>query len=350
MVDVPGLHKVKAKGRVYYYAWRGGPRLVGEPGTAAFVESLAAANAARKGGDPERISGLCAAWRASDQWADIADSTKKNWKPKLDDIQEHFGKLRIKQFERPEIRQDIKRWRAKWKATPRAADMAKQVLSALLSFAVEEGKLASNPCFGIANLYSADRSELIWTDEDLERFAKTASKPIMWALRLACLTGLRQGDLLKLSWGHVGELSIDVRTGKSGGQRTATVPMYGDLKALLAEIPKVSTRVLTNLDELPWKTGFGASWNKAKTAAGETTLNFHDARGTFATKIYAADFSPREIAGMLGWSEEKVERIIDRYVKRDAILRDRIHRLDANANGTTGVKPPVKPSPRKGAK
>jgi hypothetical protein len=45
--------------------------------------------------------------------------------------------------------------------------MAKQVLSALLSFAVEEGRLAANPCFGIANLYKNDRSEIIWTDDDM---------------------------------------------------------------------------------------------------------------------------------------------------------------------------------------
>lgn len=343
MVDLSGIHKVKAKGRTYYYAWRGGPRLAGEPGSAAFVEALAAAHASRKAGDTARISGLCAAWRASDAWAAIAASTKKNWSPKLDDIQKHFGALRIKQFDRPEIRQDIKRWRNKWKATPRAADMAKQVLSALLSYAVEEGMLTTNPCFGIANLYASDRSELIWTDEDLARLEKTASKEIMWALRLACLTGLRQTDLLKLSWSHVGELSIEIRTGKSGGTKTAVIPMYADLKSLLAAIPRRSTSILTNSDGHPWKTGFGSSWNKAMKAAGEEVLHFHDARGSFATKAYLADFPIREIAEMLAWSEDKVERIINRYVRRDALLRARIERMDANAHGTEVVKPGVKP-------
>jgi hypothetical protein len=31
--DVKGIAKVTAKGRVYWYAWRGGPRLRGEEGT-----------------------------------------------------------------------------------------------------------------------------------------------------------------------------------------------------------------------------------------------------------------------------------------------------------------------------
>lgn len=334
MVDLSGVHKVRSNGSVYFYAWRGGPRLHCEPGSQAFVEELASHQTARKTGDSTRISGLCIAWKTSDAWTKppaeggLAESTKKNWRRWLDEIQVHFGKLRIKQFDRPEIRQDIKRWRNKWKATPRAADMAKQVLSALLSYAVDEGKLGSNPCFGISNLYSSNRSEIIWQDADIARLAKTAPKEIMWALRLAALTGLRQGDLLKLSWSHVGELAIEMRTGKSGQKRTALVPMYADLKVLLAEIPKRATTVLTNTEKRPWKTGFGASWNKAMKKAGEEDLHFHDARGTFATKAYLAGFSIREIAELLAWSEDQVERIINRYVNRTALLQDRIRRMD----------------------
>jgi len=81
--------------------------------------------------------------------------------------------------------------------------------------------------------------------------------------------------------------------------------------------------------------------------AGEKTLHFHDARGTFATKAYLADYSVREIAEMLTWSEDRVEKIISRYVTKNAKLRDRIRRMDearANASGTSGVKPAVKPA------
>ena len=42
-VKLKGVHKVTAKGRTYFYAWRGGPRLPGEPGSPEFIEALAAA-------------------------------------------------------------------------------------------------------------------------------------------------------------------------------------------------------------------------------------------------------------------------------------------------------------------
>ena len=38
-VELKGVAKVTSKGRTYYYAWRGGPRLRGEPGTPEFVAS-----------------------------------------------------------------------------------------------------------------------------------------------------------------------------------------------------------------------------------------------------------------------------------------------------------------------
>lgn len=361
MVDLKGVHKVTAKGRTYYYAWRGkgAPQLKAEPGSDAFVQELAAARAGRKQGDPKTIAGLCTEWKASDLWilppeqGGLSASTKKNWRPWLDKIQDHFGRLSTRQFDRPQIRQDIKRWRARYKATPRAADMGKQVLSGLLSFAVEEGLISTNPCFGIANLYSNDRSDRLWEPQDLAALQAKASPEIMWAARLAAFTGLRQADLLRLSWSHIGALAIELPTGKSKGRKTALVPLYGALTALLAEIPKRSTRILTNTEGVPWRTGFGSSWNKALIAAGlaERDLHFHDLRGNFATNLYAADYSKREIAEAMGWSEDRVERLIDRYVRREDILRDKIRRLDArakrsaaNARRTGGVKPPVKPS------
>lgn len=341
VVDLEGVYRVVAKGRVYFYAWKGkgAPRLHGEPGSDQFIAELADARAARKLGDPAKIAGLCARWKASDAWTKppaeggLADSTKKQWRPWVDEIQRHFGKLSIRQFSRAEvIRPDIRRWHRSFKAKPRAADMGKQVLSALMSFAVDEDLLPANPVFGIKNLYEADRAELIWTDEDIARLQKAkVSREIVWALKLACLTGLRQADVLRLSWSHVGDLSIELPTGKSSvrgkGRRTAVIPLYDELEALLKEIPKRSTRILTNTEGLPWKSGFSSSWNKAMKAIDEQELHYHDSRGTAATKFYLAGFDMREIAEMLAWAEDKVERIIRRYVRKNALLLDRIRRL-----------------------
>lgn len=344
MVDLSTVYKVTSKGRVYYYAWRekGAPRLFAKPGSPEFVEELAAALATRKGGDATKLSGLIARYKASSEWTDLAVKTRKNWGPWLDRIQEEFGDLRLGQFDRPQITPDIKAWRDRWKATPRTADVALTVFSRLLSFGREEGKLAINVVTPIGRLYKGDRSDIIWTDDDLAELARHASQEIMWAVRLAVLTGLRQADVLHLAWSHVGANAIEVRTRKKGKTqavgRTVIIPLYGALRDLLEEIPRRCPTILTSSDKVPWKTGFGASWNKAVRKSG-VDKHYHDLRGTAATKLYLANFSIREIAALMAWEEKYVEAIINRYVRRDEIIRDMVRRLDENDAKTPSAKP-----------
>lgn len=354
-VKLKGVHRVTAKGKTYHYAWRGGPRLEAQPGTDAFLQELAEARTARKTGDRSKISGLCARYRASPEWTGLAAKTRQNWSPWLDKIQVHFGGLSLAAFERPRIVGHIKAWRDRYRATPRSADMGLQVLSRLLSFAGEEGLLAVNAAAKVSHIYRNDRSAILWTDQDLKDLEAVASPELMHAARLAALTGLRQGDLLRLNWSHVGELAIEISTGKSRGRKTTLIPLYADLKAHLKTIPKRSTRVLTNTEGRPWKTGFGASWGAAKERAAKDNpdiqpKHFHDLRGTAVTKLfiaYRAAFGEQEakdlICEITTWSRQAVDDMIARYVSRDALLKDRIRRLDQNARRTRSVKPRVKP-------
>ena len=148
---------------------------------------------------------------------------------------------------------------------------------------------------------------------------------------LAAHTGLRMGDLLRLSWSHVGDDAIIVSTGKSRHRRTAIIPLYDALRQLLARIPKHATTVLTNSRRRPWKVnGFGTAVNRAKINAGmgESNLHFHDLRGTAVTRFYVAGLSERVIAEIMAWEEEHVAKIIRRYVDRTAATRALIRQLN----------------------
>jgi integrase len=107
---------------------------------------------------------------------------------------------------------------------PRTADYGMQVLSRVLAFAVEEGNIVGNPCKGIPQLYSSDRSEVIWTDSDIAALKQRCSIEIANAVDVASHTGLREGDLLRLSWTHIGDDAIVMATGKSRGRREANYP------------------------------------------------------------------------------------------------------------------------------
>lgn len=325
-ITLSSVYAVKSKGRTYYYAWRGkgAPRLYAKPGSAEFVAELNQALSQRTQASKQDIAWLCCSYRKSPEYNALAPSTKKQWSIWLSRVQDYFGPLSLRQFDRSQIRVQIRKWREQWRSTPRTADYGLQVLSRLLSHAVAEGHIQANPCIGIPRLYKNNRADLIWTDKDINTLSEVASPEIGWAVRLAALTGQRQGDLLKMSWSHVGPHSIEFTTGKNG--RTVIIPIYQELRQLLDTIPKRATTVLTNTEGRPWRSGFGSSWNKALKRSG-LSLHFHDLRGTAATRFYKS-LELREIAEVVGWSEKRVERMIDTYVKKDELLLDRIRRIE----------------------
>jgi integrase len=336
-IELKGIVKIRAKGRVYWYAWRGGPRLRVEPGTPEFIVSYNEALEHRHPADPRRFRSLVTLYRASPDYQNLAASTVRNWAPWLDRIAQYFGDLSVAQFDRPEkIKPVIRKWRNRWADKPRTADYGLQVLSRVLSHAVDPlGAIARNPCDGIKQLYSSNRSAIIWTETDIARLKRTCTVEIAVAVDLASHTGLRLGDLLRLSWSHVGADAIVIGTGKSNRRREAIIPMYDALKTVLAGIPRRSTTILTNSRHRPWtRDGFGSSFNKAKIAAGmaESDVHFHDLRGTAATRFYVAGLPQRVIAEIMGWEEEQIARIIRRYVDRTAATQAIIWQL--NKKGT----------------
>jgi integrase len=198
--DVKGLHKAKAKGSVYWYAWRGrgAPRVHGEYGTPDFWASYDAAIRERHIPEPGKFRALVVLYKASADYQKLASSTKRQWAPWLDRIATYFD-LSIAAFENPKVRKAIRQWRNKYAHTPRTADMGMQVLSRVCGYALEQGKLTVNPCEGIKALYSADRAAIIWTDADIAAVKQQVSPEVGNAIDLAGLTGLRRGDLLRLS-------------------------------------------------------------------------------------------------------------------------------------------------------
>src|SRR5260370_2254507 len=136
-INLNGVAKVTSKGRTYWYAWRGGPRLQGEPGSPEFHASYNEAVESRRTPEPGRFKSLVVPYRASSDYRKLAESTRKNWSPWLDRIADYFGELRIAQFDRPEkIRPVIRRWRNQCADKPRTPYSCMPVLPPVLSYPI----------------------------------------------------------------------------------------------------------------------------------------------------------------------------------------------------------------------
>src|SRR5262245_62194708 len=77
--------------RTYWYAWKGGPPLRGEPGTPEFVASYNEA-VARKVKPPQGvILSILQGYQASEDFRGLADSTRRSYVALIKRIEQAFG-------------------------------------------------------------------------------------------------------------------------------------------------------------------------------------------------------------------------------------------------------------------
>lgn len=319
-VQLKGVAQVRAKGSVYFYAWRGGPRLTGAPGSPEFVAGYHAAHATRKA--PQSAAGTLAevitAYRASPAYPSNIH-TRRAYAAHLTDIQTKWGKMPLAAVDDPKVRRAFLAWRDSMAATPRTADMALGVLKTLLGWGVEYVWITTNQAKPVGRLHAVNKSEDVWTAADLEAFDAVASQELRWTVALGLHTGLRQSDLIRLAWSHDEGDALIYRTSKR--DRRVTIPVTPALRALLGAIERRGPVILTTQrGHRPWTAdGLRSSFGKACDEAG-VVRTFHDIRRTAATVLISAGVDNAQVAMIMGWSEKDVETLKRLYVSRTAVV------------------------------
>src|SRR6478672_3320780 len=108
-VLLKGIHRVRyrlASGTyaIYYYAWRGGPRLIGEPGSPEFMRSYNEAVASRRLPPQGKLFTLITEFRASSEYLSLSDATKRAYTAYLRMIESEFGNMPIEALSDPQVR------------------------------------------------------------------------------------------------------------------------------------------------------------------------------------------------------------------------------------------------------
>jgi integrase len=321
--------------RTYYYAWKGGPPLRGEPGTPEFIRSYNEA-IARKVVPPQGIMlSILQAFQASEAFTRLADSTRRSYVSLIKRIEKEFGDFPLAALTDRRTRGVFMAWRDRVAAASgrRQADYAWDVLARVLSWGLDRGLVLANPCTRGGRLYRGSRRENVWTGADEAAFFERAPARLHLALMLALWTGQRQGDLLRLPWNAYDGKHIRLRQSKTGAR--VVIPVGAPLKAALDAAPKVSPIILMNRDGKPWRSeSFRWIWNRACKAAGIVGLTFHDLRGTAVTRLALAGATEAEIATITGHSMRSVRAILDtHYLSRDpALAESAIRKLETRAN------------------
>jgi len=313
----------------YGYFGRGpGMEALGREGSPDFHERLA--EVLRRAPQEGHVTFLIYRYKSSTEFAKLRPLTQRDYRRQLDKIQAKFGKLRIAAMNAPEISDHIYRWRDTMaEASPRQADYAISVLAAMLAWCVRRGLLNHNRAAGVGDVYRANRSEKVWTEDMEARLLEAASPVMRHAIILAVETGLSQEDLLVLPKSAVQGRVIVSRRLKN--ETPVAIPISPRLEAMLAEMPATDSITLLNrADGRPWDrkgNGLRSQFREAREAAGVADRTFHDLRGTFVTRRRAMGWTAEETALCSGHKVAGEAGAQGAYVNRQTVAIANAERL-----------------------
>jgi integrase len=216
--------------RTYWYAWKGGPPLRGEPGTPEFIHSYNEAAARKATGPQGTMLSLLQGYQQSARFLDLGARTRSDYIKQIEAIENRFGDFPLAALSDRRTRGIFKQWRDQLALkSRRQADYAWQVLALILAFGLDRGLITHNPCTRAGRLYRSTRIEKIWTNDDETAFLKSAPALLHLPLLLALWTGQRQGDLLRLPWSAYDGTHIRLKQSKTGARITIPVaaPLAG---------------------------------------------------------------------------------------------------------------------------
>jgi integrase len=306
--------------KTYWYAYRGGPRLVGEPGSPEFIAGYNAAVATKISAPQSRLLALTQGYQNSEDFRSLRERPRADYIKQILKIEQKFGDCPLRALSDLRTRGIFLEWRDELALkSRRQADYAWTVLARVLSWAKDRGKVTANPCERGGRVYHGTRVDFVWSVDDEELFLKHAPAHLHLPLLLALWTGQRQGDLLRLPWSAYDGSTIRLRPSKSITRKRPQgirikIPVGAPLKAALDAAKKHGPIILASTDKRPWTPdGFRASWRKACHKAGIADVTFNDLRGTAVTRLALVGCSEPEIASITGHSLRDVRSILDAH-------------------------------------
>jgi integrase len=364
MAPLNGVHRVRKTNRSgraeYWYAWRGGPCILAESATTDRILDLkvsaAAADAgrryfeiqeARKSAPKDTVLELAKQWQASPEFKQgLSARTQKDYRRALAIVEVDLGTMPMKALKADGARAALLAWRNRYAATPANADQYAGAMSKLLGWARDQGLTSADPMRDWPWIYHPDRSDIVWKAGEIETVCAAAGGDLdlQLAILLAAYSGLRQCDLIKLTWSAVGEKTIVRRTSKRG--RVVHIPRTPAVNQVLEACKafaggetdeKLEALTVLTRNGKPWKaTTLNKAWNSARKRAiaklpSIKGKRWHDLRGTYATSLHRDGYEDDEVDRIMGWKKGNSEQTRAAYVAGDVVAHTAIARAARRA-------------------
>lgn len=346
VIRMKGIKRVISKGHVYYYHRKSGIRIPGEPGTTEFMNALAAVGtkkadkkiAAKVVGS---LGALLAKYQASPEFASRADRTRSDY-AKVFSYLAPLDAMALAQIDGAFLYGVRDKANARKKR--RFANYVVQVLSIVFNWGKTRGLCRSNPAADVEEIARPKNAPPVnrpWSDEEVATVMREAPPDLKVAIAIGCYIGMRQADMLKMTWAAYDGSAIEIRQNKTG--EPLWVPAHRELRAILDEAKK--TRTGTQIAIGPrgkvWsQSGFQSRFFvflKRLRDAGKIGpgLSFHGLRHTVGNRLAELGCDARTIAAVLGQITSTMGEHYSRHANRRVLVGDAIRLME-------GTKKPEK--------
>ncbi len=262
--------------------------------------------------DPRSLAWLVEQWRRSSEWANTANSTRRqreNVMRRIIDANPNAPFAAI-------TAEHIRIGREDRKDTPAAANNFIKTMRALFRWAVEAGHVKENPAGAVAFIPTKSPGFRPWTMEDLDRYR--ARWPIGTRERVAVevlvTTGLRRGDAVRLGAQHLKDGVFAIRT-----EKTAMLvyrPLLPELTQAIDAGPVGDLAYIVGANGHPMvKESFGNWFRKTCDAAG-VPGSAHGLRKLAAATMAEKGATNEELKAAFGWQTNEQSTTYTRSADR----------------------------------
>lgn len=266
------------------------------------------------GGPPGSFGALCALYRQSPEFKQLAPATQFIYRRAMDLLEPHRDKP-VASMKRRHVLEarDANAHR------PGIANQLIKTISRLLAFAVDRefGGVEVNVASRVPRLKNGEWKR--WTDEALKIAIDGMPEQLRRPLIFALYTGQRLGDCLAIRWSAYDGQGLHLVQEKTAAP--LYIPCHRALKAELdtwKSASRVAVTILANSRGQPWtRRGFERQWTHAKRRL-DIQFTFHGLRKTAAAKLAEAGCSDREIMAITG---HRTAAEVERYTREADQLR-----------------------------
>jgi integrase len=263
---------------------------------------------------PGTLGALITAYRSSPEFTGLADRTRSDYQ-KVFDYLKPLDRMPVREIESGFLY--ALRDKANAKRKRRFANYLVQIFRLVFNWAMRRGHVDRNPALAVELVRRPRNAPVVnrpWSPAELETVLAEAPPELRVAIAIGACVGLREADMLRVTWACYDGHAFEIRQHKTG--EPLWVPVHSRLREILDSMPRVSPVMVVGARGRPFtQNGFQRRFfglirhlvEEGKVAPG---LSFHGLRHMLGTSLAEAGCDPRTIAAVLG---QKTTAMADHY-------------------------------------